>query len=674
MSLFVLAETPAGYGLFKAADKKLLKRDELTSGPTSSEKINEMLKLKKFAKFDSSAVAVEEASGLKEGKVPPILATLLQEMKDEKKASLIVADLKLGNAIGKLPDLDIKAVCDAATMDLFRAVRENLSSLIPGLEEETIGRMALGLSHSISRHKLKFSADKVDAMVIQAIKLLDDLDKELNVYAMRTKEWYGWHFPELAKILNDNLAYARLVLAAGMRENIAECDLSEILPEELEAAVKTAAEISMGTEITQEDLDNIQLLARQVITYSDYRTQLSSYLETRMRALAPNLTSLVGTLVGARLIAHSGSILNLAKSPGSTIQILGAEKALFRALKTKHDTPKYGIIYHSSLVGQATGKNKGKIARSLAAKTALGLRVDALHEFEDGADEEERGMLGLTSRIKLENLLRKLEGKPLLPRGANIAPDGSLTAPAQFTLNEVRKYNADADGIADASEVNGKSKKDKKEKKKDKKPLIQEVEMVDADGAEADSDEDMADGGENGAPPRSPTISSVSDDTDGERPTDKAARKAQKARRKEREARRQKKAEQDEKRAAAAAAAAAENASKKAEATPSKKAAATPSKLTEDDYERLAAAAGVSVTKFKRKFERGDVELNSDGSPVVHSKKELKKLRKAEASGDTPSKAAATDGGKKKRKLEDGEDETPKKEKKSKKKRQSLDA
>ncbi|CCF35958.1 hypothetical protein CH063_01408, partial [Colletotrichum higginsianum] len=109
MSLFVLAETPAGYGLFKAADKKLLKRDELSSGPTSSEKINEMLKLKSFVKFESSAIAVEEAAGLKEGRVPPLLASLLNEIKDEKKATIAVADLKLGTAIGKLPDLNIQA-------------------------------------------------------------------------------------------------------------------------------------------------------------------------------------------------------------------------------------------------------------------------------------------------------------------------------------------------------------------------------------------------------------------------------------------------------------------------------------------------------------------------------------------------------------------------------------
>ncbi|CAI0648102.1 unnamed protein product [Colletotrichum noveboracense] len=605
MSLFVLAETPAGYGLFKAADKKLLKRDELTSGPTSSEKINEMLKLKSFVKFDSSAVAVEEAAGLKEGRVPPLLANLLKEIKDEKKASLAVADIKLGTAIGKLPELNIQAVSDAVTLDLFRAVRENMSSLVPGLTTETMDRMALGLSHSISRHKLKFSADKVDAMVVQAIKLVDDLDKELNVYAMRTKEWYGWHFPELAKILNDNLVYARLVVAVGMRQNFAETDLSDILPEELEGPVKTAAEISMGTEITPEDLDNIQLLAQQTITYSEYRAQLSNYLETRMRALAPNLTALVGYLVGARLIAHAGSLINLAKAPSSTIQIYGAEKALFRALKTKHDTPKYGIIYHSSLVGQATGKNKGKIARSLAAKTALGLRVDALGDTENQDDEEERSILGLTNRIKLENLLRKLEGKPLLPKGVGVGPDGQLTTPGGFSLKESRKYNADADGV----ETNGK--------------LIQVVdeEMKDADSE--DEDEEMNDASE--------------------------------------EEKKSKKDKKKEKKRVSIAAA-------ETPVKESKTVKGTPAKLSEKDYERLAEEAGISVSKFKRKFERGDVQLGEDGSPVVFSKKELKKLRKdGEEADATPVKES-----KKKRKHED--DETPKKEKKLKKKRSSLGA
>lgn len=314
--------------------------------------------------------------------------------------------------------------------------------------------MSLGLSHSLSRHKLKFSTDKVDTMIIQAVSLLDDLDKELNVYAMRVKEWYGWHFPEMARIINDNLAYSRVILKMGMRTSAAKADLAEILPEEIEAAVKSAAEVSMGTEITKEDLDNIQSLAEQVVGFTEYRSQLSSYLSARMIAIAPNLTSLVGDLVGARLIAHAGSLMNLAKSPASTVQILGAEKALFRALKTKHDTPKYGLIYHASLIGQATGKNKGKIARMLATKATLGLRVDALADWSaegegkgDHITEEARSAFGLENRLKIERRVANLEGRPLRSKGVAIGPNGVSVTPGKWEIKEARKYNPDADGL-----------------------------------------------------------------------------------------------------------------------------------------------------------------------------------------------------------------------------------
>ena len=302
----------------------------------------------------------------------------------------------------------------------------------------------------MSRHKLKFSPDKVDTMIVQAIALLDDLDKELNTYAMRVKEWYGWHFPEMGRIVNDNLAYARVILKMGMRSSAADVDLAEILPEEIETAVKSAAEISMGTEITTDDIDNIQALAEQVVSFTEYRAQLSNYLTARMAAIAPNLTALVGDLVGARLIAHAGSLMNLAKSPASTIQILGAEKALFRALKTKHDTPKYGLIYHASLIGQATGKNKGKIARMLATKTAIGLRVDALHDWDaDGENtpEDERAALSLQNRLRLERRLATLEGKPLRAKGVAIGPSGMSSGPGKWEVKEARKYNPDADGL-----------------------------------------------------------------------------------------------------------------------------------------------------------------------------------------------------------------------------------
>merc|ERR1712151_1366547 len=141
----------------------------------------------------------------------------------------------------------------------------------------------------------------------------------------------------------------------------------------------------MGTEITDEDLANIMTLCERVVELLDYRGQLYDYLKSRMDSVAPNLTVMVGELVGARLIAHAGSLMNLAKHPASTVQILGAEKALFRALKTKHETPKYGLIYHASLVGQSAAKFKGKISRVLAAKAALAVRVDALGDDPDNS-------------------------------------------------------------------------------------------------------------------------------------------------------------------------------------------------------------------------------------------------------------------------------------------------
>ncbi|KAI5283988.1 Nucleolar protein 58 [Ascosphaera aggregata] len=474
MTLFILTETSAGYALLKAKDKKLLKRDDLEAQTATAEGVSNLMKLKSFHKFDSATAALEEAASLVEGKVTPQLASLLESIKGEKKASLAVADPKLANAVAKLPGLSITPIADSSTGDLFRAIRTHLPEIIPGLLPDDVKAMSLGLSHSLARHKLKFSPDKIDTMIVQAIALLDDLDKELNTYAMRVKEWYGWHFPELAKILNDNLVYARVVLKMGFRSNAESCDLSDVLPEELVDTVKTAADRSMGTDILDEDLENIQALAEEVVGFSEYRTQLANYLTSRMTAIAPNLTALVGELVGARLIAHAGSLVNLSKSPASTIQILGAEKALFRALKTKHDTPKYGLIYHASLVGQATGKNKGKMARVLAAKAALGLRIDALAEWaldENGHEpsEEEKGAVGMESRYQLEKKLALLEGKPLKPRGVHIAPDGQ---PGKFELRESRKYNTDADALDTAAEAK----------------KIKDVEMKDADDEESEAE------------------------------------------------------------------------------------------------------------------------------------------------------------------------------------------
>ncbi|CAG8809971.1 6082_t:CDS:2, partial [Gigaspora margarita] len=360
--MLVLFETAAGYALFEVLNEgKLENPEEL------------------WKEFDTPQNA--NKADISEGKLSDDLSNFLKETINEtsiKTEKLIVADPKLGASINK--KLGIQVLSEKIVMDLYRGIRENLDSLITGMNSEDISSMALGLSHSLSRHKLKFSPDKVDTMIIQAIGLLDDLDKELNTYAMRVKEWYGF------------------------RSNAQECDLSDILPEDLEKEVKEAAEISMGTEISDEDINNIIMGCDQVISLTSYRTELYDYLKSRMLAIAPNLTTIVGELVGARLISHAGSLINLAKHPSSTVQILGAEKALFRALKTKNATPKYGLIYHASLVGQASAKNKGKVARLVASKSSLATRFDAIADEKDVMAE-----LGNNCRKMIETRLRFLE-------------------------------------------------------------------------------------------------------------------------------------------------------------------------------------------------------------------------------------------------------------------------
>lgn len=130
----------------------------------------------------------------------------------------------------------------------------------------------------------------------------------------------------MGKIIQDHLAYAKVVKAIGMKQNAAETDLSAILPEELATRVKEEAELSMGTDIGELDVIHISQLCDQIIELMEYRVQLNEYLKDRMNALAPNLTVLLGELVGARLISRAGTLINLAKYPASTVQILGAEK------------------------------------------------------------------------------------------------------------------------------------------------------------------------------------------------------------------------------------------------------------------------------------------------------------------------------------------------------------
>ncbi|BEI84848.1 hypothetical protein CcaverHIS002_0502490 [Cutaneotrichosporon cavernicola] len=472
--MLVLTETPIGFAVFKLGNDYKLDNKDLWKEFETPEKAGKALKLQALQRFTSTAAAVEDLAAIQDGRLTETLEKFISDAAaggDDKKKKkkkveemLIVSEPKLAATITK--SLKIPVLSDSTTQDLYP-----LSSLLGGIDQKDLNTMALGLGHSLSRFKLKFSTDKVDTMVIQAIALLDDLDKEINIYSMR-----------MGKIITDNLAYARIIKAMGFRTNAATTDFSMILPEELEASVKQAAELSMGTEISDTDMAHIDSLCDQVISITEYRTQLSEYLRNRMQAIAPNLTALVGELVGARLISHAGSLMNLAKFPASTVQILGAEKALFRALKTKHDTPKYGIIYHASLVGQAPQKLKGKMARMTATKASLSIRVDALSDADTKMDVQ-AAQLGIENRVKLESRLRALEHRAGIA-SVRTATSGSGRQQPKFELTGTSgSYNAATDDV----KPNGllatepETKEDKKDKKKRKSEAADETMDVDPD-------------------------------------------------------------------------------------------------------------------------------------------------------------------------------------------------
>jgi len=227
--MYVLFETAAGFALFKVTkDKKLEKLDKLHEAFADAEGANSVVKLKAFAKFKDTKDAMKSIEKLMKGKVSKSLNKFLTKniVQKEIEDQLLVADNKLSKAITEKLGINCKTGKQAD--ELLRCIRFQMESLVDGIESSQMKQMQLGLAHSVSRYKLAFTSDKVDTMIIQAVSLLEDLDKELNNYAMRLKEWYGWHFPELGKIVTDNVVFAQSVQLIGMRTNVKNLSEDEL--------------------------------------------------------------------------------------------------------------------------------------------------------------------------------------------------------------------------------------------------------------------------------------------------------------------------------------------------------------------------------------------------------------------------------------------------------------
>jgi nucleolar protein 56 len=230
---------------------------------------------------------------------------------------------------------------------------------------------------NLSSSRVKEASEQLDLHIIQSINALDELDKIINTVGARMREWYGLHFPELDNLIQSLVVYAEMVSKAGLRENITmEILQSTGLQDKKVEVILDAAKRSKGGDMTPENLAIVKRLADQVIAQSDLRRVLADHIEVAMESVAPNVKELLTATVGARIIAKAGSLARLAMLPASTIQILGAEKALFRALKTGARPPKHGLLFQHPLIHSAPKWQRGKIARAIASKVTIAARID----------------------------------------------------------------------------------------------------------------------------------------------------------------------------------------------------------------------------------------------------------------------------------------------------------
>ena len=245
---------------------------------------------------------------------------------------------------------------------------------------EKLREFAIQLSSS----KVTEVSQSPDLHIIQAINTLDETDKIINSISSRLREWYGLHFPELDNLIDSINGYSQIVLS-GTRENISKEDFEKAgFSKDKVEMLSLIKEKSRGGNISEKNFVIVQSLAKQILELFELRKNIEEHVDEQMKEEAPNISAILGTAVGARVLAHAGSLNRLGRMPASTIQILGAEKALFRSLKTGANPPKHGILFQHAAVHAAPRWQRGKIARAVAAKAAIAARVDL---FKAGLNE-----------------------------------------------------------------------------------------------------------------------------------------------------------------------------------------------------------------------------------------------------------------------------------------------
>jgi nucleolar protein 56 len=316
-------------------------------------------------------------SKLEDGKLIEEYENLLVELKNSGFNLFIFDNEELFSLTSDF--LQFETEFDPFSLE-FQNFRMNLEQNLKGIginvAQEDLIQKYKRINEALIRKQIKKAGERKDIQIIQTIETLDFIKPTISKFSNKIKEWYGLHFPELTdKYVEDDVLLAKFISEIGNRKNYTKEVLESkfsLSPKEIKKIIKLASE-SMGADI---DLEIVKKFADQILSLETYRERLESHLDELMQKIAPNIRAIVGSLVGAKLIAHAGSLRRLAFMPSSRIQLLGAESALYRYLKTGNKLPKHGIIFQWQQIRGNPSEIRGNIARLIAGKLGLAAKLD----------------------------------------------------------------------------------------------------------------------------------------------------------------------------------------------------------------------------------------------------------------------------------------------------------
>jgi len=329
-----------------------------------------------FMPAEAESIA-DRIYSLQKGELIPELKEVVEALGRDN--TFIVEDKYVGETLKSNLEVNVRVERGNGVARLFRArLLEYLGKAGIMLSENDLNGLTHRVSSILTRRKVREVGSRRDELLIQAVYCLDDVEEVLNLFSIRVREWYSLNFPELTRLLQSHLSFVRVVCELGSKEEITIDALSEKLnlPPEIAEIIASEAASSMGAPILGEDFAPLKDLALITLSLFNFRDTLRNYITDVMQEIAPNLTAIVGPLVGARLIYLAGGLEKLARLPASKIQVLGAEKALFRSLTIGTPPPKHGVLFRHPEVSGSPWWQRGKVARVIANKVAIAARAD----------------------------------------------------------------------------------------------------------------------------------------------------------------------------------------------------------------------------------------------------------------------------------------------------------